>query len=468
MPSAKAEIEKMIMKKLKIRTRLTILYSAVLMLLLFLMFAVTYGFFSQALYSEEEKKIREYADYVADEVELEQGQIEIDLEDDDIAEINQNSLLSVYSLDGQLLASNHETAWLAQIPRQDNIVQEVEQGLRWQVYDTKVRDEGQEIAWLRIAIPLEGVIKTLSELRNIFLWGSPFCLLLCIVSGLWITRRALSPIHKISKTAQEIGEGDLSKRLDFPNSGDEIAELATTFDQMLDNLEAAFLREKQFSSDASHELRTPIAVIMAHAEEALANQNADESSYRTSLEIIGEKAKDMQRMLSQLLMLARGYEQSLSSEMMDLDIAQVLEDIAEEMQPRADEKNINIQLNLEKALWMQADLMLFTRMLMNLIDNGIKYGRENGLLLIILRRIESSEKGKEIELIIEDDGSGIPAEDLSHIFERFYRSDKARSGNGFGLGLSIVQWIATLHGGEIIVESIEGSGTRMIMHFPSL
>lgn len=455
------------MKRLKIRTRLTIMYTAVLTLLLVLMFITVYWFFSRSLYESEGQRIEEYADYVADEIDWEDGRVEVDLLDDDIEDISRECLISVYTLEGELLDANHETAWLGDIPRRDGEVQKVDRGLYWQIYDMRVKEDGKEIAWLRLAMPLEDTLATLGHLRTIFFWGVPISLFLSILSGLWITRRALAPIQKITQTACEIEKGDLSKRLGFSEGGDEIAELAATFDQMLDGLEAAFNREKQFTSDASHELRTPIAVIMAHAEEALEDEDATEESYQQALEVIGEKARDMQRMLSQLLMLARGYEQSRSSEMDPLDLDMMVADIAEEMRPQADEKNIRIEVEAEEGIAMEGDLMLLTRMLMNLMDNAIKYGRENGRVLVELRREAAGKDGRDILLAVSDDGQGIPGEDLPHIFDRFYRSDRARSGDGFGLGLSIVKWIVELHGGRIAVDSAEGVGTRFTLHFTS-
>lgn len=457
---------------MKIRTRLTLLYTAVLMLLLVLMFLAVYWLFARTLYDDEGRRIQDYVERVADEVEWEDGHVEVDLEDDDIEEIVRIGLISVYSPEGVLLASNHETAWLEDVPRRDGQVQQIEQGLHWQVYDRQVREDGRTFAWLRLALPLEEVAQTMANLRNVFLLGAPFCLLLSVLSGLWITRRALAPINHMTRTAREIGQGgDLSKRLDFPAAGDEIGELAATFDAMLDSLEGAFQREKQFSSDASHELRTPLAVIMAQGEAALNDPDATEDSQRAALAVMHAKAKDMQRMLSQLLMLARGDAQAQGLEMQPLNPAELIEDIMAEMQPAAEEKQIHLALEMDDSLWLQGDLMLFTRLVMNLVDNGIKYGRRGGCVQVSLARANPAQGGpggQEILLTVADDGQGISSEDLAHVFERFYRSDKARSGGGFGLGLSLVKWIVELHGGSIDVASIEGKGSRFVLTFPAI
>ena len=286
----------------------------------------------------------------------------------------------------------------------------------------------------------------------------PGYLILAAISSYILAKRTLQPVHQITMAAKSIKDGDLSGRIDGVFSHDEVGELADTFNQMISELDFAFKRERQFTSDASHELRTPMTVITACVEDALCT--GDETIIRENLRIIQNENQRMRKMLSQLLMLSRGYEGRCQFEP-ELYPWEMADSVVEILMAEIKEKKIQIHNEIPRTLSIYADQSLFTQLLVNLVENAVKYGNENGNIWLTA----SIDKNSFL-LHVKDDGIGIGREDLSHIFERFYRADKARDRNGSGLGLSIVKWIVELHGGAVHVESRPEKGTAFHISIP--
>ena len=287
----------------------------------------------------------------------------------------------------------------------------------------------------------------------------PGYLILAAISSYILAKRTLQPVHQITMAAKSIKDGDLSGRIDGVFSHDEVGELADTFNQMISELDFAFKRERQFTSDASHELRTPMTVITACVEDALCT--GDETIIRENLRIIQNENQRMRKMLSQLLMLSRGYEGRCQFEPEELYPWEMADSVVEILMAEIEEKKIQIHNEIPRTLSIYADQSLFTQLLVNLVENAVKYGNENGNIWLTA----SADKNGFL-LHVKDDGIGIGREDLSHIFERFYRADKARDRNGSGLGLSIVKWIVELHGGAVHVESRPEKGTAFHITIP--
>ncbi len=287
----------------------------------------------------------------------------------------------------------------------------------------------------------------------------PGYLILAAISSYILAKRTLQPVHQITMAAKSIKDGDLSGRIDGVFSHDEVGELADTINQMISELDFAFRRERQFTSDASHELRTPMTVINACVEDALYTD--DETIIRENLRIIQTENQRMRKMLSQLLMLSRGYEGRCHIEPEKIYPREMVDSVAEALTAEIEKKSLHVRNEIPKDLSIYADQSLFTQLLVNLMENAVKYGNENGNI-----RLNAHPEGENTLLRVEDDGIGIGREDLAHIFERFYRADKARDRNGSGLGLSIVKWIAELHGGAVSVESKLGKGTVFTITMP--
>lgn len=286
----------------------------------------------------------------------------------------------------------------------------------------------------------------------------PIIIVLSAVIGYFITRRTLKPVAKITDAAASIaGSNDLSQRLNLGDGKDEISTLASTFDDMLNSIEGNFEKQRQFTADASHELRTPIAVIMAQSEFAL-DPKATKEDRVESIKSIHRQSIKMNKMLSELLCLARSDNKVERLENETFDICELAEMVLEEQDSYAREKNISLILETKESISVNADQTQIMRVFINLINNAIKYGKENGKVTVSIE-----DKGKGHALCkVRDDGIGIAAEDLKKIWDRFYMVDSSRtSGNGgsTGLGLSMVKSIVETHGGKVSVESTLGKGS---------
>ena len=296
-----------------------------------------------------------------------------------------------------------------------------------------------------------------------FVWSLLFLipgyLLIAVIGAKLLARRALKPLRQITETAKEIRGGDLSKRIEGISSRDEVGELAGMFNRMVVALERSFQRERQFTSDASHELRTPMTVINACTEDALCTDDAD--IREENLRMIQKENERMTKMLSQLLMLSRGYEGRYHFQPEDLNLYEAADSVMESMSVMAEARGIRIHNQISNEKQIEADQSLLTQLLVNLIENAIKYGKDGGNVWIYSESHGSGDNSWE--LCIRDDGIGISTEDLPLLFERFYRADKARNRSGSGLGLSIAKWIAELHGWNIAAESRLGEGTTMVI-----
>jgi heavy metal sensor kinase len=291
----------------------------------------------------------------------------------------------------------------------------------------------------------------------------PLTLLLASAGGLFLAGRALGPIDRITRAAAAIGAEDLSRRLEFRGSHDEIGRLAATFDRMLDRLDAAFRRQRQFTADASHELRTPLAVLASQIDVALERPRATEE-YQQLLVSLREDTAQMGRLLGELLTLARADagQQLLSRER--LELGELVQNVVSTMQPLATQRGVQLAEDVRVQAVVDGDQTRLSQLLLNLVDNGLRYTPAGGKVCVSVER-----EGAWDVIKVADTGQGIASEHVPHVFERFYRADpsRARSDGGAGLGLAIGQWIARAHGGRIDVESQPGRGSTFSVYLPS-
>jgi heavy metal sensor kinase len=268
-------------------------------------------------------------------------------------------------------------------------------------------------------------------------------------------------VDRIARTAQEIEEGDLSRRISV-NTKDELGRLASTLNAMIERLESAFQRQKQFTGDASHELRAPLAVIEAESSLALKKERPS-SDYRQSLETIAQEAKRMSSIINQLLILARADAGKEEWNFTQVNLGRLISNLSTDIEILCQEKGLSFQLDHTGDLVVKGDEARLRGLLMNLLDNAVRYTPSPGTISVSLRR-----EGQMVVVAITDTGVGIPAEDIPLIFERFYRVDKSRSRaeGGSGLGLAICRHIAEAHGGKIEVESRVGAGSTFSVWLP--
>lgn len=286
-------------------------------------------------------------------------------------------------------------------------------------------------------------------------------LLLGLGGGWWTISRALRPVREIGATARRIAEGDLSERISAGDARSELGELATVLNSTFARLEAAFADQKNFTADASHELRTPLAVILTETQRVLSRERTA-AEYREAIEVCRETAQEMKRLTESLLELARfdAGQETLRRQPFDLGV--VAQAAVELMRPLAVERGIAVEVALAPAS-ASGDPDRLRQVVVNLLQNAVRYNRDGGEIRVTTQATET-----EAVLTVSDTGTGIVAEALPHIFERFYRADKARSRaqGGTGLGLAICKAIAEAHGGSISVESKRGKGTSVTVRLP--
>lgn len=329
---------------------------------------------------------------------------------------------------------------------------------RIRIYTLPIVENDQVIGWVQTMQSLGATEESLDKLRTLLISGVTLLSLLAGFAGFFLAARALAPIDEITNTARRISTEDLSARLNLPNTGDEVSRLANTFDEMLERIASGFARERQFTSDASHELRTPLTAMQTILQFTREGERPI-ADYKRALDDLAEETDRLQGLVEALLQLARN-EGKMELQKEDVDLALLLGDVADSLRPLAEQKRIALDVDLPSSLIVSADPDQLIRLIVNLVDNAIKYTEQGSV------NLSARDEGDHALIEIADTGIGIPPEHLPHIFERFYRADSSRASQGVGLGLSIVEQIVRLHGGKLEVASDTGEGTRFSIHLP--
>lgn len=329
-------------------------------------------------------------------------------------------------------------------------------GEPWLLLDAAPVTAAGDTLWIRAAAPCTENRRTLRTMSMIFGIVLPLAAAIAAVVGHALTRGALRPIRQIIACANEISEGNFTRRVPASPSRDELGELTATLNRMLDAQESSIRRERQFTSDASHELRTPVAVMLATAE----NLKLPAAQARQS-DILLTECHRMQHLIEQMLMLTRAQEGKYHLLPEDFSLREVVEGVSDTFAEQMQQKQMAFQCDIPENLVLHADQSLITRLMLNLVENAVKYGREAGHIVCA-----ATECNQHCEMELRDDGVGISAEALPHVFDRFYRADTVRDRSGTGLGLSIVRWIVQAHQGQITIQSTEGCGTTVYVRLP--
>lgn len=446
------------MKRFSLKLKLTAMYSFFMVLVTCLCLAVLFSLSGNEILTSAQMHLRERVQESADEIELEDGEFEID---SDFYSLDNNVYLALYDTGGDFLYGKVPPG-LEQAPQfEDGKIQTVKSGTeQWYVYDVQYEMENGQEFYIRGVVSVTETQKEFLIAVRFAVILLPLTVILTALIGYRLIRRTLLPVRQMTETVQEIQkDGDLSRRIGVSQDTwkDEFYQLAGTFDGMLESLEQAFLRERQFTSDVSHELRTPVSVILAQCEASLNRTDLSEEQ-RKEILLIRKKAGEMSQMISQLLLLSRADQgrQQLNKE--EINISELTEIIVEEHKMLAQRRKIEVHTKIEPNITGYLDESFYIRMLDNLISNAVSYGKEGGNIKVTLHQIPSGVRGT-----VEDDGIGISRDDQVHIWERFYRVDASRTGkedgSHSGLGLSMAKWIAQAHGGNVRVESELGKGS---------
>jgi heavy metal sensor kinase len=467
------------------KIRLTFWYSGVLALILTLFALVSYFLFSYALQSQIDQTLNEisnaFVTSVAQELEDEtitdrDAAITNEIRDA-IVETNFKSYrIFVFSGEKNLIAEtkshDNETAfdyltaqnWLNEFdenPKNFNVGARLARG-----FFKPFEIEGRKF-FLIVSHPLEAQEELLAKIRYAFLLIVPLSLIFATFGGYLLARKSLAPISEMSEKAEEITAQNLHERLPVENKEDELGRLAATFNNLLARLDASFEQQKRFMADASHELRTPVAIVRGEADVSLTKNEREPSEYKETIKIIQSESERMSRIIEDLFTLARADSGENAPQKSETYINDILAETVKSFRTLAQKNAINISFKSADEMPINADEQLLRRLFTNLIDNAVKFAKT-------YVNIEAKLNKGFYEIIISDDGEGISLENQTHIFERFYRAEKARSrqkptnaGSGAGLGLSISQWITEIHQGTLELVKSDAEGTTFSVRFPA-
>jgi two-component system, OmpR family, sensor kinase len=462
-----------------VRGRLTLWYVSALALILVTFGAAVYVMLSRALHRRVDDALRSTLEISITSLtnDTEEGQSSQSAAQSTAAELSHpQQALMIFDGEGRLLAEHpYEEDLHIRLPDLDAIPGE-------DVYLNTVTEEDDADDHHRLAVrrvrippastpyiilasqPLEAVKDELESLREILYFATPAALLLAGVGGWLLARQGLAPVAAMARSARAIGAGSLDQQLPVANPRDELGQLATTFNELLARLDAAFAEQRRFMADASHELRTPLSVMSTAAGVTLNKEGRDEAEYREALSVVAEQTRRLSRIVNDMFVLARADAGRYPVRKRALYLNDLLTEVARAGGVLAADKGVEIEVqNLEEAAF-HGDEDLLRRMLLNLVDNAVKFTPAGGVVKLSLE-----SRGRQYRLSVSDTGPGIPADARAHVFERFYRADKARTrteDGGAGLGLAIARWIAQAHDGDLELYDSGGTGSTFVARLP--
>jgi two-component system heavy metal sensor histidine kinase CusS len=323
--------------------------------------------------------------------------------------------------------------------------------------------DGQAVR-LCVAGSLREQFDILRRFRTAMLWSMPPVLILAMLGGYLLSARALRPVDRMTQAAVGIGITNLSKRIHVEETGDELERLGKAWNDLFARIEDSVARQQQFTSDASHDLRTSIAVILATGQLTLRHQRTEEE-YREAIAIMVSECESTSHLLEDLLLLARGNASAARVELLPVDITRLVKEVTQRASGLASAKSQHLEVHTPHlAIHLLGDSRSLCRLLSILIDNAVKYTPDGGAIQVLL----APQTDGSLHLSVQDTGIGIPSELLHKIFDRFYRADPVRNRNsgGFGLGLAIARWIVDAHAAEINVTSTPNQGSTFTVRFP--
>ncbi|WP_223293989.1 sensor histidine kinase [Pelodictyon phaeoclathratiforme] len=322
-----------------------------------------------------------------------------------------------------------------------------------------VNNKGITEGYLIVAVPVKNALIVLHDLQEIFFFSFPIIILTLFILTRLIAGKSIDPIEKVIATAEKMTQTNLDHRIPLPYHHDELYRLSVTINALVTRMQDAFQREKHFTADASHELKTPLAIVKGTLE-VLIRKPREREHYEARIQFCLKELNRMAKLIDQLLMLARYESSKMNPHIEKVELSQHIERLIERMLPSATTKEIAITSDQTENTWISADPGMLDMILDNILSNAIKYSPNNSTIAIAVKR-----KANTIICSISNQGAGIPEEKLNAIFERFYRVDESRNSGtgGFGLGLSIVKKLADLQKIEVSVTSETSKGTTFTL-----
>ena len=318
-------------------------------------------------------------------------------------------------------------------------------------------------AWVVVAVPLEESLFVLSDLRTVLFFSLSVILIILFFVTRVIAGKSLAPLEKVIDTAEKITQENLDERIGLPANKDELYRLSSTINGLLDRLQAVYTREKQFTADASHELKTPLASILGTLE-VLVRKPRDPDHYKARIGLCIDELKRMSGLIDQLLLLARYDSDTFRPDINVFDAKRTLATVLGRVGEQIREKELDVSVRDEDSAMVRADASMLEIMLDNIVVNAVKYSPKGGAVSIVF-----GNSGERVACSVTDAGPGIAPEKIDRVFERFYRVDESRNSqtSGTGLGLAIVKKLADIQGIAVHLSNGEEGGTTVILEIPA-
>ncbi len=454
-----------------IRSRLTLWYTLIVAVIFVVIAVVTYSYVRSTLYDQLDQSLINEARWIVQQLGQRDGTPATDARV--IASIREHSasyptkeFVEVWGTDATLFCQSVNLVG-------DSLIQHARFPLdphyllttvtTFRIQPLRILTQESLNGQLLIGVPVESVEGTLRQLVKVLAWMGPLVVLLAFGSGLFLSKKSLAKVNQVTEIARKISADRLSSRIPTHDVDDEIGRLTETFNSMIARLDGSFEQMKQFSSDASHELRTPLTVLRTQLETALASRMSPSEIRKIVAQCLDEAIR-MGAILENLLLLGRGDsgQPLIKRERVRLD--DLLKETHDECVILASQKSIEVKIENTDNVLIWGDRQRLRQMILNLVDNAIKYSGEKSVITLAL-----SGNNGEATVTVRDQGIGIPRAEISRIFDRFYRVERARSRTlgGSGLGLAIVKWIVDAHGGTIAVKSAVDRGSEFTVSLPA-
>jgi two-component system OmpR family sensor kinase len=466
-----------------VRTRLTVWYVSMLAFVLIGVIAVIYVLLSRALYQRIDDNLYSVIGIATTSLanDLAEGQTVDDAARSTAAELASRQLLvAIYDGGGRLLgeAGREDDVVIPATPMSE--IATTGLSTLTTVVETDDLDDRHRLAYRRVTTPpgveyivvvgssLEPTDEELGSLRGILAYVVPLALVVAGLGGWFMARQSLSPVVAMADRARQIGVVNLGLRLPVVNPRDELGRLAEVFNELLARLEASVDQQRQLMADASHELRTPVTIVRTASRVALQQPARTETEYRETLEIVEQEAIRLSRIVDDLFTLTRADAGSYPMQIMPMYLDEVVDDVVRAARVVAGQRGVSITTDAIHPAPFTGDEDLIRRLIINVLDNAIRYSPESVVVRIALDRVGSS-----YAISVSDEGPGIAPEAQSRIFERFYRVDSARTrggahDGGAGLGLALARWIAQAHEGEIKLATSSRLGSTFVITLPGV